>query len=376
MPTVPTSPVYADAAERRRVEELNRLITTNVAEGICFMNEFGILTFVNPAAQEILGWTEAELLGEVLHDKVHHTKPDGSPYPMEECPLAASLTEGTAISDREDHWIHKDGRFIPVICSSTPIIEEGRVTGAVLSLHDITERKQMENALREASRAKDEFLATVSHELRTPMTSILGWAQLLKTMELTSELRVAVEQIELSAKAQATIVDDLIDVSRAITGKLRLHVGRIDAVVVLNEAMQMVETTANAKRIRIDRTVSCATATVIADRGRLHQILWNLLSNAIKFTPEGGSVEVRLECSKERLTVSVADNGIGISREFLPYVFDRFSQQSGATTRMHGGLGLGLAIVKQLVEMHGGTATAESEGAGKGARFTISLPRG
>lgn len=376
MPTAPAPPIYADAAERRRVEELNRLITTNVAEGICFMDASGILTFVNPAAQEILGWSEAELVGKILHEKVHYKKPDGTPFPIAECPLAASLTEGAAITDREDNWIHKDGHFIPVICSSTPIIEDGHITGAVLSLHDITERKQMENALREASRAKDEFLATVSHELRTPMTSILGWAQLLKTMELTQELRVAVEQIELSAKAQATIVDDLIDVSRAITGKLRLHVARIDASVVLNEAMQMVETTATAKRIRIDRIVSCDSATVIADRGRLHQILWNLLSNAIKFTPEGGSVEVRLECSKERLIVSVKDNGIGISREFLPYVFDRFSQQSGATTRMHGGLGLGLAIVKQLVEMHGGAATAESEGAGKGARFTISLPRG
>ncbi len=365
-----------DDTDRRRVEELNRLITTNVAEGICFMDADGVLTYANPAAEKILGWNADELRGRVLHDVVHYKHPDGSAFPLSDCPLGASLTLGTPVTDLEQQWIHKDGHFMPVICSSTPIVEDGRITGAVVSLHDITERKQMEDALREASRAKDEFLATVSHELRTPMTAILGWSQLLKTMELTPELRVAVQQIELSAKAQATIVDDLIDVSRAITGKLRLHVARIEAVTVLNEAMQMVETTATAKRIVINRTVHCENATLIADRGRLHQIFWNLLSSAIKFTPEGGTVEARMTCTRERLTVTVTDNGIGIAPQFLPFVFDRFSQQSGATTRMHGGLGLGLAIVKQLVEMHGGTVSAASEGPGKGATFTIVLPRG
>ena len=365
-----------DDIERRRIEELNRLITTNVAEGICFMDTNGVLTFVNPAAEKILGWRAEELLGRLLHDTVHYKKPNGAPFPASECALVQSLVDGTRITDREEQWIHKDGHFIPVICSSTPITEEGRITGTVLSIHDITERKQMEDALRTASRERDEFLATVSHELRTPMTSILGWAQLVKTMELTPELRFAIEQIELSAKAQATIVDDLIDVSRAVTGKLRLRVARIDAVKVLNEAMQMVETTATAKRITLNRTVHCDTATVFADRGRLHQVFWNLLSNAIKFTPVEGSVNVRMDCSPERLTVAVTDTGIGIAPEFLPHVFDRFSQQSGATNRQHGGLGLGLAIVKQLVEMHGGTVSAASEGAGKGATFRVELPRG
>ena len=363
-----------DDTDRRRVEAMNRLITTHVAEGLLFMDADGRFTFVNPATVQMLGWTEEELLGRVVHDTIHSRKPNGEPYPVSECPLRTTLFSGVPVTDIEEHCVHKDGRFVPVIISATPIMVEGRIAGTVVSMHDITERKRMEDALREASRARDEFLATVSHELRTPMTSILGWAQLLKTMPLSDDLRLAVEQIELSAKAQATIVDDLIDISRAVAGKLRLHVDRVDAVTVLDEAMHMVENSAIGKRIALTRDVDCAHAFITADRGRVHQVLWNLLSNAIKFTPEGGAVRVVLRCRDERLTIAVHDTGIGIAPEFLPYVFDRFSQQAGASSRQHGGLGLGLAIVKQLVEMHGGTVSAESEGAGKGASFTVVLP--
>jgi PAS domain S-box-containing protein len=364
-----------DDTERRRVEEMNRVITTHVAEGVLFMDAEGRFTFVNPATEQLLGWTEAELLGRVVHDTVHYKRPDGSPYPVEECPLRTTLATGVPITNVEEHCLHKDGRFIPVSFSATPIMVDGRISGTVVSMHDISERARMEDALREASRARDEFLATVSHELRTPMTSILGWAQLLKTMPLSDDLRLAVEQIELSAKAQATIVDDLIDISRAVAGKLRLHVDRVDAVTVLHEVMHMVENTAVAKKISLTEDLGCDDAFITADRGRLHQVLWNLLSNAIKFTPEGGAVKVGLRCPDERLTITVQDTGIGIAPEFLPYVFDRFSQQSATSSRQHGGLGLGLAIVKQLVEMHGGTVSADSEGSGKGATFTVVLPR-
>jgi PAS domain S-box-containing protein len=364
-----------DETERHRVEELNRLITTNVAEGLCLIDAHGRLTFLNPAGEEILGYSQDELLGRVLHESVHYARPDGSPYPMSECPLGGTLFGGAPVTDREDYWIRKDGAFVPVLCSSTPILDNGRVSGSVLSFHDSTERKAMEDALREASRARDEFLATVSHELRTPMTAILGWAQLMKMMSLSDELRMAVEQIELSAKAQAAIVDDLIDVSRAITGKLRLHVGPMDAIAVMNEAIHMVENSAAAKRIELARAYEVSEAPIVADRGRLHQVFWNLLANAIKFTPEGGRVETRISVSADRLTVAVTDSGIGIQPAFLPFVFDRFSQQSQSISRQHGGLGLGLAIVKQLVEMHGGTVSASSEGPDTGATFTVVLPR-
>ena len=358
-----------DDTERRRVEELNRLITTHVAEGLCFMDASGRLTYMNPAAAEILGWSEDDLRGRDVHTAVHQS------HPTNACPLTQTLFDGKTLADHEEQWLHKDGHAVSLICSATPIIQEGRIAGAVLSLHDITDRKRMENALRDASRARDEFLATVSHELRTPMTSILGWSQLMKVMNIDPELRVAVEQIEMAAKAQAAIVDDLIDISRAITGKLRLHIDRIDVFSVLDEALRFVETTATAKRIQIQKTVDCDDPMINADRGRLHQVFWNLVSNAIKFTPEGGTVHVRLECADDKLVVTVRDTGIGIAPEFLPSVFDRFSQQSAAESRQHGGLGLGLAIVKQLVEMHGGTVSARSEGIGKGASFEVVLPR-
>ena len=364
-----------DESERHRVEELNRLITTNVAEGLCLVDARGGLTFMNPAGERILGYTHEELLGRVMHDVLHHHRPNGTTYPRSECPLFQTLIDGAPVQDLEEYWIRKDGSFVPILCSSTPVLESGQVRGAVLSFHDSTERKAMEDALREASRARDEFLATVSHELRTPMTAILGWAQLMKTMQLDDDLAMAVDQIELSAKAQAAIVDDLIDVSRAITGKLRLHVGHMDAVAVMNEAIHMVENSAVARRIELARVYAVAEAPIVADRGRLHQVFWNLLSNAIKFTPEGGRVETKIDLTSDRLIVSVTDTGIGIHTAFLPSVFDRFSQQSQSISRQHGGLGLGLAIVKQLVEMHGGIVTAHSEGAGTGAMFTVVLPR-
>jgi PAS domain S-box-containing protein len=364
-----------DDTERHRAEELNRLITTHVAEGICFIDASGRLTMMNPAAEKILGWTESELRGRPIHAAVHHTLPDGSPFPVEQCAMMRTISDGAPVINHDDVVIHKDGHMVPVRCSAIPIVRNGHVTGAVYSLHDTTSQREIDEALREASRAKDEFLATVSHELRTPMTSILGWVGLMKMMPLDSELRMAVEQIELSAKAQAAIVDDLIDVSRAVTGKLRLTLDNVDVMTIIDETLGTVAPAAAAKRISLTKSITCDDCIVRGDRGRLHQVLWNLLSNAIKFTPAGGTVAVHVEAVGDHLAVHVSDSGIGIIPEFLPRVFDRFSQQSASASRQHGGLGLGLAIVKQLVEMHGGEARAESAGIGTGATFTFTLPR-
>jgi CheY-like chemotaxis protein len=222
---------------------------------------------------------------------------------------------------------------------------------------------------------KDEFLATVSHELRTPLTSILGWSRMLLsgTLDEATSLR-AVETIERNAKSQAQIIEDILDASRIITGKLSLDVQPVELVIVLESAINAVRPAAEAKGIQIETAFDAEANRVSGDANRLQQVVWNLLSNAVKFTPNGGRVQVQLRQSEGHVEIVVSDTGQGIDKEFLPYVFERFSQADSSTTRQHGGLGLGLAIVRHLVELHGGTVAVESAGEGEGTRFTVRLP--
>ncbi|HKP82612.1 MAG TPA: CHASE domain-containing protein [Pyrinomonadaceae bacterium] len=230
-------------------------------------------------------------------------------------------------------------------------------------------------AAEESNRLKDEFLATVSHELRTPLTAILGWARLLEGGSLDdSVVQQAVETIGRNAKAQAQIVDDILDVSRIITGNLYLDLHPLEVVPVIENAINVVRPTAEAKSIKIETYFDAAPALISGDANRLQQVVWNLLSNAVKFTGSGGRVCIKVTQADGAVEVSVSDTGQGISKEFLPYVFDRFRQADSTTTRQHGGLGLGLAIARHLVEIHGGTIRAESAGIGRGATFTIRLP--
>ena len=230
-------------------------------------------------------------------------------------------------------------------------------------------------AAEEASRLKDEFLATVSHELRTPLTAVLGWSHLLRSGQLDAQAAThAVKIIERNARSQQQLVEDLLDVSRIITGKLRLDVRPLDPATFIEAAIEAVKPAAEAKDIRLQNQIDPGVISVSGDQARLQQVVWNLLSNAIKFTPRGGRVEVRLERVDSHIEISVSDTGQGIHENFLPYVFDRFRQADGTTTRQHSGLGLGLAIVRQLVEMHGGVVEARSAGEEKGANFVVKLP--
>jgi signal transduction histidine kinase/CHASE1-domain containing sensor protein/ActR/RegA family two-component response regulator len=230
-------------------------------------------------------------------------------------------------------------------------------------------------AAEESNRLKDEFLATVSHELRTPLTAILGWARLLEGGSLDDSItQQAVETIGRNAKAQAQIVDDILDVSRIITGNLYIDLRPLEVIPVVENAINVVRPTADAKGIRIETYFDTAPATISGDANRLQQVVWNLLSNAVKFTDSGGRVCVKVWQVGATVEIRVSDTGQGISKEFLPYVFDRFRQADSTTTRQHGGLGLGLAIARHLVEIHGGTIKAESPGDGTGATFTIRLP--
>jgi signal transduction histidine kinase/ActR/RegA family two-component response regulator len=226
-----------------------------------------------------------------------------------------------------------------------------------------------------AGRTKDEFLATLSHELRTPLNAILGWSQILQGGRATAEdLEQGLETIGRNARAQAQIIEDLLDMSRIISGKVRLDVQRIELAGVVEAALETVRPAADAKGVRLQPVLDRAAGTVSGDPNRLQQVFWNLLSNAIKFTPRGGRVQVVLERVDSHVEVSVSDSGEGIRPEFLPHVFDRFRQADASTTRRHGGLGLGLSIVRHLLELHGGSIQARSDGEGKGATFIVSLP--
>ena len=278
----------------------------------------------------------------------------------------------------------------------SPLSHEDRVIGTLTIIEDVTERVVREAELQaqiearsrllsseklarseaeRANRLKDEFLATISHELRNPLNAILGWAHMLRLGKLTEPIAErAVETIYRNAKSQAQLVSDLLDVSRIISGKLRLDMRTVDLIFIINAAIDSIRPAAEAKGIRVQTMLDPAAGPISGDADRLQQIVWNLLTNAVKFTPKGGRIQVKVQRINSHVEIDVSDSGVGISKEFLPYVFDRFRQADASITRTHGGLGLGLSIVRQLVDLHGGSVSVQSEGEGKGATFTITLP--
>ncbi|MEH1966016.1 PAS domain-containing hybrid sensor histidine kinase/response regulator [Nostoc sp.] len=237
------------------------------------------------------------------------------------------------------------------------------------------ENAQLYQEAQEANRIKDEFLAIVSHELRTPLNSMLGWVQIIRNRKLDEAITFkALATIERNAQLQRKLIEDILDISRIVQGKIRLNLRKVDLVFVINAAIEAVHPTSEIKNIQVESNLDSSVGEVMGDAERLQQVVWNLLSNAIKFTPSGGRVEVHLKQVNSNAQITVSDTGKGISADFLPYIFERFRQADSTTTRTEGGLGLGLAIVRYLVEMHSGTVYAVSEGEGRGATFTVLLP--
>ena len=337
----------------------------------------GTITSWNPAAMRMFGYTEEEAIGRSIRMII----PDE--LQSEEDVVLAKIRAGEKVDHYETTRQRKDGTRLNISLTVSPIHDEtGVIVGASKIARDITERVRLaeENArlyemAREANRMKDEFLAVLSHELRTPLNAIVGYARLLRGGIISEDKATrGLETLERNATWLSQIIDDVLDVSRIVSGKIRLDVQPVELPVIVDNAVSTIQPAAEAKNVRVQTTIDPNVGTVSGDPDRLQQVVWNLVSNAVKFTPKGGRIQVRLERVNSHVEITVSDTGVGISSEFLPYVFDRFCQAEGGTTRKTGGLGLGLAIVRHIVEMHGGTVLAMSAGEGQGSTFTVRLP--
>lgn len=377
------SKIARDITDRKRLQQAEQAklylaaVIESADDAIMSKTLDGIVTSWNSGAERLFGYTAEEMIGRSITILI---PPD---HPNEEPEIIARLRRGERIEHYETRRIRKDGTIVDISLMVSPIIdEEGKIIGASKIARDISDRKRIEarerEALRQAeaaSRAKDEFLATVSHELRTPLTAILGWAKMLTTGTLDANAtHKALEVINRNVKAQTQLIEDLLDVSRIISGKLRIEVKPLDPSAVISAAVDVIKPAADAKRIKIQTVCDAAAGPIAADFQRLQQIVWNLLSNAVKFTPQGGSVRIELSRGRSQVHISVTDSGIGIRKDFLPFVFNRFSQADSSITRSHGGLGMGLAITRSLVELHGGTIAVSSPGEGQGSTFVVTLP--
>ncbi|HYU25155.1 MAG TPA: ATP-binding protein [Thermoanaerobaculia bacterium] len=389
------------AAEERlqQNEEIFRLLVASVKDYAIFMlDTAGHIISWNAGAQRIKGYTPAEIIGK--HFSVFYSEADKQSHkPEREIEIASR----TGVYEEEGWRLRKDGsRFWANVVITAVHDESGALRGFAKVTRDITEQRKAEETRRalveqqqarleaenerrraeqsyrvaqEANRAKDEFLMTLSHELRTPMTAILGWARLLPMMSPEdTNFREAIEQIARGAQLQARLIDDVLDVSRIVSGKLRLSRETVDLGRVVASSVEAVRPTAEAKNITLATSLGPALGTIVADPTRLQQVMWNLLSNAVKFTPHGGTVQVSARRTHSHVQITVTDSGEGVDPGFLPHVFEAFRQAENPNTRIHGGLGLGLSIVRYIAEAHGGTVTAESPGRGKGATFAVTLP--
>lgn len=384
------------AADRRLRQSEERLRTTlrSIGDAVIATDVGGRIVFINPVAQSLTGWDELDAIGEPL-ERVFAIVNEDTRETVES-PVAKVLREGTIVG-LANHTVllARDGREVPIDDSGAPIRDaDSSMMGVVLVFRDVTERKAMEwerearlraeaeigaaTAAREAAEsanvAKDQFLAVLSHELRSPLNVIVSWLAALRRGLQGPQLERALDTLERNVRLQAQLINDLLDVSRIVSGKLSLERGRIDLEAVVRTAIENARPIAAARSISLHADLQPLPGSVVGDPPRLLQVVSNLLNNALKFTPGGGRIEVRLAARNGSACLDVIDTGRGIAPDFLPHVFDRFRQSEDGDARGHGGLGLGLSIVKHLVERHGGTVQAHSDGLGAGAHFSVCLP--
>ena len=382
-----------ESQERQQRQQVTQTLreTDDLLQTVVEASPVGIITLTrdrrvitwNTAAETLYGYTAAQIIDQPLP-----LVPASHQASFDRC--VQRVLQNQSVFNQEMQHCTRQGQLIDVSLSLAPLHgADDYVYGVVMTASDITLRKQIEAqrfallqqessaraAAESANRIKDEFLAVLSHELRTPLNAIVGWIHLIKKGNLKPDIfQRALDTIERNAAAQTQLIEDLLDLSRIIRGQIALNIEAIDVTQLLVTTVDTVRPAAEAKSIQVDLDIAPEVGDCLADINRLQQICWNLLSNAIKFTPEFGQVQVRATMHQGYLHIQVVDSGIGITPDFLPYVFEHFRQADGSSTRSHGGLGLGLAICRRLVELHGGTIEVESPGLNQGSTFTVKLP--
>jgi PAS domain S-box-containing protein len=330
----------------------------------------GIVQTWNRSAERMFGYTAEDAIGKSITIIIPEDR-----LPEEDLVLSR-IRAGLRIEHFETVRRRKDGTLIDVSLTVSPIVRsDGVIIGASKIARDITEQKRLQRAAEDAGRMKDEFLALLSHELRTPLNTVMGYMRILRRDDVSAELRTrALDAMERNTEALVQLVNDVLDTSRIVTGKMRLVLGPVLLSGIIRDALDTVRGAAASKGVILSFRAT-EDLEVVGDPDRLRQVLWNLLSNAVKFTPSGGRVAVEATADLGGVRIVVSDTGIGLTHAHLPLVFQRFWQADNGASREFGGLGLGLALVRHIVEMHGGTIGVTSEGPGRGATFTVTLPR-
>jgi PAS domain S-box-containing protein len=377
---VGASKILRDITERKQAEERFRLAVEGAPSAMVMVDPHGRIVLANPFAERLLGYERNEMTGLSIERLVpERFRSDHLQFRTNY--LAGGASQRPMGAGRDLYAVRKDGLEVPVEIGLSPI-QTGEGNFVISAVTDITERKraieaesQARRAAEEANRAKDDFLAMLSHELRNPLSSILGWAVMLRNGKISlEEGGHALEVIERNARVEAQLVESLLDLSRIAAGKFKMDTERVDLLSVLHAVVDSLRPAVQAKNLTLDIAASSEPVAVIGDSARLQQIFSNLLTNAIKFTPRDGHIQARLDRTGSQAHIQIIDDGEGIEADFLPHIFDRFRQGESAKGRAHGGLGLGLAIVRELVHAHGGTVVADSRGKGLGSIFTVTLP--